>query len=574
MLRTTATLLLFIIISCRTFSQHASPLVRQITVSGNHYFSERQLLDEFPIKVNEQFFPVSLQQSLQTLTGLYHENGFYFVQVAVAMVSFNDDSSQVEIAIAIEEGEQIEIGVIEMQGNSVFQSDDVLAQFDTRSGTFLQKRVLERDVDQLLSRYERVGFPFASVRVESIEPYMENNETKLKLLLTIHEGEEVQINEIRVHGNKETKESVIVRETGIRLGETFDQEYVEKIPRRLRRMNIFSSVAEPELYVGKNGGGITINVVEGNSNLFDGVVGYAPGTTAGESGYFTGLVNVSMRNLFGTARKLFVRWQKDERNSQEMGLKYIEPWLFNLPLDLSGEFQQRQQDTLYVRRFFSRKLDVRLTESLLVGGIITTESVIPSSTSSLLNSRTFTTGVELLYDSRDDIVSPTDGILYRNDYHIGSKTYGSNKTTVQKIHLDTEFYSELFERQVTMFGIHARQLTSGNIEVSDLYRFGGATTLRGYRENQFLGSRVAWTNTEYRFLLARRSFVYGFFDTGYFFLPGDDVKGISSLERFKYGYGVGVRLETGLGNIGVSVALGEGDSFSQSKVHVGLVNEF
>ena len=56
--------------------------------------------------------------------------------------------------------------------------------------------------------------------------------------------------------------------------------------------------------------------------------------------------------------------------------------------------------------------------------------------------------------------------------------------------------------------------------------------------------------------------------------PMDEVRGIPKSDAFKYGYGIGVQLETGLGNLGVSFALGEGDSFSNGKVHFGLINEF
>jgi outer membrane translocation and assembly module TamA len=52
------------------------------------------------------------------------------------------------------------------------------------------------------------------------------------------------------------------------------------------------------------------------------------------------------------------------------------------------------------------------------------------------------------------------------------------------------------------------------------------------------------------------------------------VKGISSTQHLKYGYGVGIRLETSLGNIGVSFALGAGDSFTQAKLHISLINDF
>ena len=39
-------------------------------------------------------------------------------------------------------------------------------------------------------------------------------------------------------------------------------------------------------------------------------------------------------------------------------------------------------------------------------------------------------------------------------------------------------------------------------------------------------------------------------------------------------YGFGIRIETRLGLFGVDYGLGEGDSFLQGKVHVGLVNWF
>ena len=107
-----------------------------------------------------------------------------------------------------------------------------------------------------------------------------------------------------------------------------------------------------------------------------------------------------------------------------------------------------------------------------------------------------------------------------------------------------------------------------------MFRFGGTNSLRGYRENQFLGTLVGWTNAEYRLLLARRSYAFTFFDTGYYRRPADARYGTDVTESFTFGYGLGIRLDTPVGNIGVSFALGRGDAVSDTKVHVGLVNEF
>jgi outer membrane protein insertion porin family len=172
-------------------------------------------------------------------------------------------------------------------------------------------------------------------------------------------------------------------------------------------------------------------------------------------------------------------------------------------------------------------------------------------------------------------------VLYRNEYRFGDKkTFGTSAAALagpsafQQVTLDLQWFVQPIARSVIMAGLHGRQVTTSHLEPSDFFRFGGTKTLRGFRELQFSGSRVAWTNLEYRVVLARRSFAYGFFDSGYYALPADDEAGVAASQHVTYGYGVGLRTETSLGNVGVSVALGQGDPFSQAKVHIGLVNEF
>lgn len=561
----------------------AQPIIRSIDIRGNEKLSNRELLGAMLSKSSSYFSRAQLQQDLLKVLELYHQHGYYLARASLDKLVFAADSTSIDVELAMEEGELSRVGQVRIEGSSIFTSDEILQHFDTQPDKVFEPVVLEQDIENLLNRYEQRGHPFAKASIANISPREDSSVVQLFIRITIDEGPLVRINEIQVEGNKETKSNVIVRETRIRAGETYNHEKVRSMPQRLNRLNIFSSVSQPELFITPRGGLILIKVQEGPTNTFDGVAGYVPGI-AGESGFFTGLVNVGMRNLFGTGRKLNVHWQHEDRYSQELALRYTEPWVFDLPINVNGSFFQRQQDTTYVRRILEFKADVLLTENLSLGALYNHESVIPSSTISALavfNSSTITTGLEVHYDSRDDILSPTTGVLYSSDYRIGQKkifglpdtTSVKTKLTVQKIHLDVEWFVETFAHHVFALGLHGRELRSDDIEVSDLYRFGGTNTMRGYRENQFLGSRIVWSNTEYRFLLARRSFFFGFFDTGYYFRP-DNVRGISSVQGVKYGYGIGIRLETALGNIGVSFALGEGDSFGQGKIHFGLMNEF
>ena len=295
-----------------------------------------------------------------------------------------------------------------------------------------------------------------------------------------------------------------------------------------------------------------------------------------------------MTNLFGTGRAAAIRWQQFDRNSQELELKYLEPWLFGYPFNINLDLYQRQQDTTYVQRKFNGSLEYLATENISASVSIGTDQIIPTINEvpvfTVYNSSSITTGVNLKIDTRDDPYSPTSGLLFINSYSYSRKKINGplqfitpgleTRINLQRFMLDFEGFYELFLRQVVSFGIHGRELRGSFFENSDLFRLGGTNSLRGYREDQFLGSRILWTNLEYRFLLTRRTFAFLFLDTGYYLREADNERNILKSEDFLYGYGLGLNLETSLGVLGVSFALGKGDSFSDGKIHFGIVNEF
>ncbi len=475
----------------------------------------------------------------------------------------------------------MKIGTISLKGNTAFSSSQILQQFVTKSNDTLRQEILEHDINFLISRYENIGYPFAEVSVAKIEQIEQQSEPYLNIDLEIKEGKLVHINQVRTRGNKETEANVIKRESGITLGEVYSEQRLSSIQKKLNRLDIFSSVGKPELTVNDSGGVITLPVEESATTTFDGVIGYNPAVN-GSSGYITGLVNVSFRNLFGTARKLNVGWKRETGDVSEIAVRYKEPWVLNQPVNATLGFKQREQDSSYVYRNFDIQLDARVLDDLTAGVIFSQENIIPSTNNigaTLFDTRTSTIGFEVNYDTRDDFVSPTSGIVFKSNYHTGKKSTSSSsipetRYTIERIGLDFAYILQTFQRQVLSTELHGRELLTDNIGIGEMYRLGGTTSLRGYRESQFLGSRIGWTNVEYRFLLSRRSYFFGFFDTGYYFLLENQSQGIPSSQSYKYGYGIGIKLETAIGIVGVSFALGEGDSFSQAKIHFGLFNEF
>jgi outer membrane protein insertion porin family len=529
--------------------------------------------------------PDSLRSSFDPLLYRYQQLGYYYTRIDSIEIIGETDQTGNTIEVWVNEGSPAILDSIVFRSMQLFSVYEVLPLFEMQRGSILVDKVLEKDIHTLITQYSNQGYPFASVTVGSISsrrcPGSEND--CLTLALDVVEGPRVTIDRVDISGNILTRPDVILRESRIAIGEVYRSDDMEKVRQRLLRLGFFSSVDEPDVIMSEHGGGLRLRVTETAMNTFDGVIGYLPPSPGKDDGMFTGMVNVLLKNMFGTGRRLGARWQHENTSTQELQFQYLEPWIAGLPVNVGVGFFQRQQDTTYVQRTYDVRTEVTAFDNLMLSALFSFDQVIPSATmsgSSITGSTSVSTGVEIRYDTRDDPAASTHGYLYRSDARVGRKTVTTQSagveehSSLQRYTLDVEWYLSTFSRQVLASSIHARELRSGAIREPDLFRFGGARTLRGYRENQFLGSRIVWGSLEYRLSVGRRSFAYIFTDLGYYLYPGDPELQLPETQASKTGYGLGFQLETGLGIVRVSYALGDGDTFTTGKIHFGIINDF
>lgn len=565
--------------------------IREFDVKGNRVFDNDDYLSWSGIYKGENF-SVNLLDTIKTnIANELADRGYLESIFSDLHTDVSPDSQSVTITLTIDEGRPTYINHFIYKNAESEDTLKIFPLFDFLEGGILNKYELEKSIENSLDYYENTGNPFARIIINSIYVFYDSlkEESFADIYIDLNKGDERRIDTVEITGNSSTKDYVIVRELRLNSGESYSQEKIDELPDRLNRLRFFEPVAPPEFYVNSQGKGVlALKVKEKQTNNFDGIIGYVPGTKENEKGYLTGLVNISLRNLFGTGRAAAVRWQQFDRYSQEMELKYLEPWLFGYPVNINGDFYQRKQDSTYVQRKLEGGIEYLATEDISASVTIATEKVIPTinktTVFTVFNSSALTTGLNLKFDNRDDPYSPTRGVLFFTSYSFSRKRiYGPEefitpeiKTNVnlQRFSTDLSGYYQIFAKQIIALGFHGRELSGSFFENSDLFRLGGTNTLRGYRENQFLGSRIGWGNFEYRLLLTRRTFAYIFFDAGYYYRKPEPDRNIIKEEGFKTGYGVGMNIETGVGVLGVSFALAPGDSFSDGKIHFGIINEF
>lgn len=566
-------------------------LTDEINVSGNKVFSNEEVIRWSGLRKGLQYNSAIIDSALTQLSLNLARLGYYHPELKLENLVYNVDSSNVDVFLHVNEGGPTIVKDIIIEGVDSLTEQNISADLNYLKDQVLLKDDLENQINSILIEFENIGFPFINVVIRSIDIY-KSEETEgynADIYLEVKSGIKSRIDKVEVRGNTSTKDDVIIRELRLVPGELYSQSLIEEFPRRLNRLRFFEPVGTPQFYMNsQNEGILLINVKERQTNNFDGIIGYIPPAANEDKGYLTGLVNISLRNLFGTGRAAAFRWQQFDRNSQDLEMKYLEPWLFGFPFNINLSLFQRKQDTTYVQRKVEGAVEYLATEDISASVFLSTESVIPTITEvprfTVYNSTILTSGISFRIDTRDDPFAPTGGLLFNTSYSFSQKKINgpaefitpslTTEFNFQRVSLSLNMFYELFTRQVIALGLTAKELRGSEFENSDLFRLGGTLSLRGYREEQFLGNRVFWSNLEFRSLLTRRSYGFIFFDTGYYLRNAEPERQILKSEDFKIGYGLGLSLETGLGVLAVSFALGEGDSFGDGKIHFGIVNEF
>ncbi|MGE5400049.1 MAG: outer membrane protein assembly factor [Ignavibacteriales bacterium] len=561
----------------------------KINIGGN-VFSNNDYLAWSGVGPGMKTYAAILDTVKKNISDNLAQMGYYHPVFDNDYVKSASDPQKVMLSLFVHEGNPTYVHNIMVEDPGT-DSLYFTRLFGFMNGQVFVKSELEDHISVALNYLEENGLPFARIIIGSVYFFRDtvSQTDQADIYIKIDKGTVSRIDKIEVKGNTKTNESVIIRELGVRNGDLYSQSIIDEIPKRLNRLRFFEPVSLPSYYLNsKNQGVLSVEVKEKETNNFDGIIGYLPGVKEGDKGYLTGLVNVTLRNLLGTGRGAALRWQQIDRYSQELELRYLEPWVLNYPFNINLGLLQQKQDTTYVQRKYEGSVEYMATENISASFVLSSESVIPTDNGtnlfSVYNSSILTTGVTLKIDTRDDIYAPRSGLFFNNSYLFSRKKINGPQRYLtedllkdinqQRFAVDFGLFYEPFDRQVAALSLHGRELRGGSVEVSDLYRFGGTNTLRGYRENQFLANRLLWSNLEYRFLLSRRTYGFIFLDSGYYLRNEDPVMNISRSSAFRTGYGLGMNIETGLGVLSVSYALAKGDSFSQGKIHFGLVNEF
>jgi outer membrane protein assembly factor BamA len=499
-----------------------------------------------------------LRKELVRIDSLYFSYGFLGASVAVDTFHSNGD---IDVRFVISEGEQARIGSVSIVGPARFESARVERLLGVSRGGFFDPASLQASISRLLSAYNDNGFPYAQVWLTEFDFHEENNTVDLSF--SIVEGGESTISRVIFEGLSKTDTSFAMRTSRLRPGSPYRESDVLLAGRYLRSTDLFESVEEARVERFTGGSvDVVIPVKERvRSNRFQGALGFS--RRNGGDYVLNGSAELELRNIAGGGRDAHFQWLNDGDKYSTIDLRFTERFLFSLPVHLDGEVGQVIEDTLYT--LHSAGMYVRFPigpeYSLLAGAAV--DRNLPG-VGELLRSirQRYRVGFRKAKGEYLFVDAHVDGAL-KKKYLSGDR----EENEAQFLYRLESSIDAPVSRSQSIFVrfVSEAVFSSKDIPAAETFSLGGARSLRGSRENQFRGERIAYMNIEYR--IGAVGWLFVFDDVGAFYRASDGW-------TFKNGIGFGLRSASPVGIVVLSFGVGDRLSLEGTRIHISLVENF
>lgn len=431
-----------------------------------------------------------------------------------------------------------------------------------------------------LFELEQEGYLTAEFQI--IEAVKDSDECSIKLTAELRGEDVYQVKGIRFDGVERNNPEYLEKVTGIRSGSVITPEIMERGRRNLLNTELFADVGPGELIFVNGEPHINYEVTEQQLNFFDGLIGYVP--QADGSGQLAGYGDILLRNALADGNHLAIRYEQLQPLVSKLDINAGQQLIGGIPLRGEAGLSFVQQDTTYLVRNITAEAGYRIFTGFEFIGTLRAERSSVSRTMqaepAALDSRARFYGLGFRYRQLDRITVPTRGYDARvmleqgrrflNDERLEERADRSYRQTILKSSI--RGYYPISNRFVLAARADAYLLDSPEYIITDLYRFGGANTIRGYREDQFRASSVLWGDLEPRFLLDRNSYLFIFGAYGLFERPQliTESTGQFSQNTDLKSFGFGLAFQSPIGLIKFSYAVSPDDNLSDGKVHVGI----
>lgn len=507
--------------------------------------------------------PVVVPDGMSTLEALkrnFRNNGFFDIKV--------EQVNQKSFRISNDKRYTINNFILTLEGDSVLQNSGLNEMH------FYNEQTINTELEEQYLKYVEMGYLNANVVVSKFE--IDSVRKTIEIQADVIRGELVKASKILFSGNEINSQNYLSKVSGISDSMVASNQNLAEIRENLISSELFEEVSEAKVFHEDGEPVIVFAVEERIKNKLDGLIGYVPDATG--KGQIVGDLAISLWNVLAEGNAFDLVYQRLRPETSRLQLGVSQSWIANIPLRIGLDFSFYQNDTTYQTRNIGLYGNYALTPNLSLDGRVYSMNSNSSNSSNFQqepDGKKQGTDLGFTYSKLDRPEVPTQGIRLEMIYGIANKDIENDSTVAfrqQRIESVLHTYFPIANQSVIATSLHGFYVIGDRFTESDLIRFGGANSLRGYSEEQFTASELLWGDIEYRFLTDRDSYLFVFGAAGYYHRPRlvSEPNNSFTQSDFLYSSGLGLSYKTPIGRLTFSYALSPSETIGNGKIHFGI----
>lgn len=554
--------------------------------------------------------PLQLQTSFDDLTGcltyintipsLLRNKGY--VSASVDSIDQHETFTQVKVFLG-KQYRWVRLTPGDIDKKALAESGYMEKNFKEKLIDFQQLQIVKQ---RILDYYEKSGYPFAEVFLDSIKL----TEDRMDAILNLKKNNTYKIDSIRVLGNAKVSKHFLQHYLSITNGSLYNKDKLLLVNKRILELPYVRTLQPADLTMLGTGAVLNLYLAARKSSQANFLVGFLPSSSNDGKLQVTADVNLDLKNVLGAGENIVVNWQQLQPKSPRLNLGFNKPYIFNSDFGVDFAFNLFKKDSSFlqvngtlglqyiVSSSQSGKVFMQWQNSYLLEGAVDTNLV--KATKKLppdIDVSSVSFGLDYDWNKTDYKLNPRTGNEFRITTIVGIKTtrqnneitsikdpsfnyaslYDSIKAKAYQLRfkVSAAHYFPVGKQGAFKAAVSAGAYFSPDIFRNELFQIGGYRLMRGFNEESIYATHYGVVTAEYRYRLALNSFLFAFIDAGQVKNKYQDVNVSNTL----LGTGLGMAFETKLGLLNISYAVGKRDDVpfnirESSKIHFGYVNYF
>lgn len=450
-----------------------------------------------------------------------------------------------------------------------------------------------RTLEKIILYYENNGYPFAAVKLDSVE----TQEGNLSAVLNVEKNKLFKIDSITVIGNAKVNKGFLHRYLSVKESMPYNEELMKGISQKIKQLPFVFEKQTQVVRLTNKTNKLILFLDKKNASQFDGIIGLLPDANTKKT-VVTGDVKLKVVNgIFRNGETFDLEWRRLQSQTQDFKGRVIYPYLFGTPVGTDYSLKIYRRDTSFIdinnniglQYYFKGLNNFKVFYKQRNTNLISTSALkFVTTLPDYADITTQSYGAGVTFEKLDYRFNPHKGFAINLMGQTGNRTIKKNakvnevayqnlllRSTQYQFEGDMNFFIQLHRNNVLKLGVQGASIIGNStIFKNELFRIGGLRTLRGFDEESIFASSYVIPTIEYRFLFSQNSNLLLFAEGAWY----ENNSNANYLTDMPMSVGAGINFETKAGILTLNYALGNqfnnGFDLRSGKIHFGLTALF